>query len=122
MKKDNTNQRELLFYIFYKKFKEDKKNSIGNGGAQNLSNFSYTPLFKIMGEWYIEEFKEWEFMSYEVSTTMSKLKRDEPKLFQERQFTLKNGRKALEYRLNPAIQFSDLQTEEIKKFYLKLKK
>jgi hypothetical protein len=75
-----------------------------------------------MGEWYIEEFKEWEFMSYEVSTTMSKLKRDEPKLFQERQFTLKNGRKALEYRLSPLIQFQDLQTEEIKKFYLKLKK
>lgn len=108
MRKNKTNQRELLFYLLYKKFKEGKG--------------EYTPLWRLMGEVLIPELNEWCFMSYEVSTTMSKLKADEPKLFESIDHKLKNGGTALAYRIRPDIKLSDIQTKEILDFYQKIRK
>lgn len=108
MAKNKTNQRELLFYLLYQEFKKDKE--------------KYTPLWKLMGEVYIEELGEWCFMSYEVSTTMSKLKADEPFLFESIDHKLKNGGTALAYRIRRDTKLSDIQTKEILDFYSKIRK
>jgi len=112
-KPKKTNQRELLFYLLYKEFKTAK---VENRDPE------FIPLWRFMGEVYISELNEWSFMSYEVSTTMSKLKADETLLFESRDYKLKNGGTALAYRLRPEIKFADIKTKEIQDFYTKIRK
>lgn len=74
-----------------------------------------------MGDHRIEVLGEWCFMSYEVSTTMSKLKADEPHLFESKDWKNRNGSTSLAYRISPTITPEKIQTEEIRKFYLRTK-
>lgn len=110
-KQPKTNQRELLFYLLYKEFQK----------VVDKSTVPFIPLWKFQGEWFLQELQEWTFMSYEVSTTMSKLKKDEPDLFQEEDFHCKNGSVALAYRIRPDIKVNDIKTKEIKDFWLRIK-
>lgn len=111
MKVKKTNQRELLFYLLYKEFKQH----------QIKSEVPFILLWKLMGEHLIQEFNEWTFMSYEVSTTMSKLKKDEPNLFEESDFLCKNGSTAIAYRIKPNVTSSDIKTGELRSFYNKIR-
>lgn len=106
-----TNQRELLFYLLYKFFKTFPDKNI----------VPFKPLWEFQGEHFITELNEWTFMSYEVSTTMSKLKRDEPALFEEQEYKCKNGSTALTYRISPTMSSDKICTKEIREFWLKIK-
>lgn len=107
-----TTQRQLLFYLLYKKFKS----------CADKNQTPFIPLWQLMGDHYIDELKEWTFMSYEVSTTMSKLKADNHGIFEEKDWQNKNGSVSIAYRLNPKITKQMLKSKDIIDFYAKIQR
>jgi hypothetical protein len=107
-----TTQRQLLFYLLYKEFKKHA----------DKTQVPFIPLWKFMGDHHIDELKEWTFMSYEVSTTMSKLKADNPGIFEEKDWQNKNGSVSIAYRISPKITKQMLKSQDLIQFYARIQK
>ena len=101
-------QRQVIFYLLYKKFKEGKG--------------EYIPVWQFIGEHYIEEFQKWVFLSYEISARSSELNSMNPGLIDRTRVTGKSGAKYFAYRLAPATTINDLWDEDLKQFYIRLRR
>ncbi len=80
-------QKETIFYILYKRFKEGKKD--------------FLPVFGLMGEHYIEEVGKWGYVSYECSARCSEMRKENPGLIHREWMRGRSGAKYYGYRLNP---------------------
>jgi hypothetical protein len=101
-------QRQIIFYLLYKKFRE------GNG--------EYIPTWQFVGEFFIEEFNKWAFMSYEVSPRCSELNSMNPGLIERITVTGKSGAKYFAHRLTPKANIDLIQDPDLRGFYIRLRK
>lgn len=100
-------QSHAIFYQLYNAREKDRE--------------MYTPVWKLVGEIYIEEIGRWGFVSYEASARMSELFRDNPDLFERRRVTGKSGSKYYEYRINRNVSKEDIKDGKLLSFYKVIK-
>ncbi len=101
-------QHQAIFYFFYKKYIENKN--------------ELTPLWRVVGEHYINEFDQWVLISYEVSARMSELYKNNPELFYREWQTGKSGSRYYAYKIAENPNLEKIKQEEIREFYLLLKR
>lgn len=83
--KHRLSQKETIFYILYKKSKEDKE--------------AYVPVFQVMGETFCKELNKWGYVSYECSARLSEMFKENPGLIERRTITGKSGARYYGYRI-----------------------
>lgn len=96
-------QHQGIFYQLYK--------------ARTANPEEYIPIWKLIGEVWVEEVRLWAFISYEVSARMSELYSENPTLFEREQVTGKTGARYYAYRIRIGVSEDDIVEPDLKKFY-----
>lgn len=104
--KSRLSQKETIFYVLYKKFKEGKGD--------------YVPVFHVMGETYCEELKKWGFVSYECSARLSEMFKENPGLIQRHTIAGKSGARYFGYRINPSPSQGLIKDDTLLDFHASL--
>lgn len=99
-------QKEAVFWILYKRFKE--------------KNFEYVPVHEFMGEVYCEPLHQWGYVSYECSARASEIVKENPGLIQRTTIRGKSGALYYGYRINPEARPHLIQDEKLGAFYRRL--
>lgn len=107
MTKKKITQKEAIFYILYRSFKE-------NPGE-------YIPVFKFMGEVYCPEVGKWGFVSHECSARASELRSENPGLIDKTVITGKSGAKYYGYRFSANAKPELIKDKNLHVFYQRIK-
>ena len=107
MRKNKVTMHQAIFYQLYQARKENPE--------------QYIPIWKLIGEVYIEELGKWGFVSYEVSPIMSEIYRLNPNMLERRITTGKSGSKYYEYRFSLNVSGEMIKDEKLLEFYKILK-
>ena len=108
MAKKKITQIQTIFYRLYKHYKSEKRDE-------------YIPIFDFIGEIYIEELKEWGFMSYELPARFADLKRENPNLLEHKVITGKSGANYYAYRFAANPSPEKILEPSLFEFYKRLK-
>lgn len=106
MKKVKVTQQQAIFYQLYLARKENPE--------------QYIPIWKLIGEVYVQAYGVWGFVSYEVSARMSELFRYNSTLFERKQIVGKSGAKYFAYRIRLGVTPADIKQLDLKEFYSKV--
>ena len=99
--------KQAIFYQLYKLREEDLD--------------KYIPIWKLIGEVYIEELGQWAFVSYEVSARTSEIKKANPNLLEWTPVRGKSGAIYNAYRLRKGVSVLDIEDPKLLSFYKKIK-
>lgn len=106
-RKKTITQKKAAFYLLWKAYRENPE--------------QYVPVWKFVGEIYIEELNIWYLMSYKTPTNGLDIFKDNPGLFERRWVKGRSGAKYYEYRFAPNPTSEKIVEPEIKEFYNDLK-
>lgn len=81
----------------------------------------YIPIWKFIGELYIEELSTWFFMSYKCPANGANVYLKNPDLIQRRQIRGRTGAKYFEYRIAPNPSKEKIKDPDILDFYQEVK-
>ena len=100
-------QEKAFFYILLKNYLTTPSN--------------YIPIWKFVGELFIEEFNTWYLMSYKCPTNGQMVFTKNPDLIERRKVRGKSGARYYEYRIAPNPSVEKIKDIEILDFYKKIK-
>lgn len=100
-------QKKAVFYMLYQAYKNNPE--------------EYVPIWKFVGELYIEELATWFFMSYKTPTNGPVILFENPDLVERRYTTGKSGSKFYEYRLKENPTRMKICDTDLRAFYDSIK-
>lgn len=103
MTKNKINQKMMVFYILWKAYRENPE--------------QYVPVWRFLGEIFIEELKQNVFASYKCPANGVDLFFENPDLIERRNTTGKSGAKYYEYRIKPNPSAEKIKDPIIFEFY-----
>lgn len=99
-------QTQALFYLLWRN-RKDKGNP-------------FIPVWKLIGEFYIEELGVWTFISYEASARMSEMFSENPGLLAREYTRGVSGSKYYQYRIHQTATPKDIFDTDLLAFYKRL--
>lgn len=108
MRKSKTSMKCGVFYVLYK--------------ARKINPEEYIPIWKLIGEVYVEELNEYVFLSYKAVARMSDLYIENPNLFEREWITGKSGSRYYGYRFAKNADQSLIKDSIVLDFYTLLKR
>ena len=100
-------QHQAILYQLYKQRQADPE--------------VFIPIWKLIGEVYIEELKQWVFIGYEVSARTSELFNTNPGLLDRKLVTGKTGAKYYAYRIHPNVTAETIRDPKLNAFRKRIK-
>ena len=108
MRKNKITQKQAIFYLLLKSRKENP--------------LHFIPVFRFMGEVFVEELGKWGFVSHECSARASELAKENPNLIESTKISGKSGAKYYAYRFRETANASCIEDPALREFYRNIKR
>lgn len=106
--RNKVTQVQTIFYRLYRHLKSSRATE-------------YIPIYEFIGEIYIDEIKEWGYMSYELPARFADIMRENPRMLARIQVTGKTGAKYYAYRFADEMSVEKISDNELLQFYNRIK-